>query len=325
MEDPTVILHWGTNVQLSLPSCSGAPIVSPWLLAAFLFLPLRYFLNMAHLRRRMWGAVAQEDAFPHVTTHLSELALFHLRQSPPHLLISHETRLRACTFGTFRRQYLVLSHSLAGMLEEWFASQEPSCTVQGEALLLHELAHMAQRDIWLVLGLYSLFRAAILILGLEFGFGLFLLMLGARWNEFLGAHTGGAVLLTSRAASGLFSVSGDCATQPLALVLYSLATAGGVLLLMSLCCACSKSRELAADRRVVRWQGSAKPLREALLVYSVYDAVQPREAVRTNCKTVWGNWRGRYRGWFSFHPSLDTRLAQLCTKDRSADADLKQR
>jgi Peptidase family M48 len=301
----------------------------PWLTSAFaagfqlglgvilfclLALPLHDFLNASEARIRRRGLYDGSIQFPRLAAAIDDLARRVVKVQLPCLLISPHHSDGAHVLGSFRRRYLVLSEAEARRLEH---ALDSSLVRQrrAEALLLHELAHFANRDVWTFLPLFYLLRAVTLGLAINLWLVLVRLAVQNRLNQF----RKGAIVFAGRDLSKTIPMAVWATDDTLLLFLNALLFVGGLIMLFLIWRAFLRQRELSADARVTAWQGSAQPLGEALLCESVYQTMRPRPCrLREQLFWRWGNiWRlglpvwKQVRQWLCLHPSLETRCDHL--------------
>ena len=118
------------------PSFLGVLIV-----AGMVILPLRHFLRQPELRLRMLGASGTQHAcFPSLIQDMEKAAQDLGIKHPPRLIIPDHS-VAPTTLGTWRRRYVVLGRPQAECLDQLDAQTR-------RTFWLHELAHLANGDIW---------------------------------------------------------------------------------------------------------------------------------------------------------------------------------
>lgn len=114
---------------------------------ALILLPLRDFLHGPEREAKRWGMQpAGEDEAPvqEQIDEISQQAGLH----PPQLLVG-QMATPIYTFGTFRRTFIALGAASANWVAGRAASADASKQRTARALLAHELAHFANRDLQL--------------------------------------------------------------------------------------------------------------------------------------------------------------------------------
>ncbi len=325
---------------LFLPLCATvvgrAPICGWFLLFWMIVLPLRdFFRNPAQQIRqeRMTGALPR---FPVLAQTVNEVAEEVAHVKPPRLLIS--LREGAFTFGTWTRRYIAMAESTARRAELDLRSASRAAQARARALILHELAHFAHRDVWIAYLTRSLLRVAIVFFFLDW--------LVVSTTPWLYASVVSlfdlARLYPPELVRALFqfepavmdALLNPRQIPPVVVLRYLLfqftghlpLVIGSVALLMFYWRALLRTREIYADLRVQQWQKSAEPLWQVLQRETAWQTVR---ATARGWRAVLESWGRRWisvnplglRGILSAHPSRETRRRCLESPHRIHGSD----
>ncbi|WP_165956220.1 M48 family metallopeptidase [Streptomyces hainanensis] len=201
------------------PAHSQSFLITCGLLAVFTGLHYR-FRSTRRARRRGVRPVTQEN-LPDLHTDLLRLAALAVPGQPVRFLIDLlDPAANGVAFGRVGRRYVLLGRGVLRLRD-----RDPEAF---EALVLHELAHVRNRDIDLTMITLGFFRAYALLVFTP-------VALGRVAYAAFGPH------------SGIYAAS---SAQLLGLALLLVVARAQVL----------RTREYQADARVVRWQGDPAPL-----------------------------------------------------------------
>lgn len=234
----------------------------------------------------------------------------------PVLVVAHESLNVPFAFGTWRQNYLAVPPWMVRAV----ANGNPQDIPVLETVLRHELAHFANKDIWLTYFTRSFLKMSVLCLLAEW-FALTwlpflytkMLSLLPDWTAFL------PVLFIEQLPSDLV----EFIAAPIALtseqILVYVATVGIAIWPLIIACGIIalvewprllQVRELYSDARVAAWQAAREPLREAVQRLSSIHAehsqhiVQPRKWLhRIPLSTPQLSWPALPARWFSPQPS----------------------
>ncbi|MGW4126141.1 M48 family metalloprotease [Nocardia sp. NPDC004711] len=208
-------------------------------------------------------------AVPGLGTTLRQLANEYTPNSSVYFLLDIvNPAISGLAFGGIRRSYIVLSRGLIGLFEN---DRE-----KFEAVVLHELAHVRNRDLGITSFTLALWRSFVIVvilprLLMDFPFGV---LLGGIPTQVI-----------ERATPGPFWPVAPwiLAAQTIGLAILAGVTRYSVL----------RSRELYADARVVEWRQDCMPLRELFESVRQTRRLSPMEILRKS------------------HPSATVRVAAL--------------
>lgn len=135
------LVIWGTGLAGLLP---GALLWWPLILLPLLLLPLRDFLHWPEREKQQGDLRPPQPHEAPLQTAVDTLSR-RLGLLPPQVLIGDEQETLR-TFGSFRRAFILVPSSSASILAADLISEEPDAAQPAMALLAHELAHFANRD-----------------------------------------------------------------------------------------------------------------------------------------------------------------------------------
>lgn len=208
---------------------------------------------------------------------------------PPRLLISSDEHNGIHSFGTFTRRYVTISQPLAREFENAFNSHILAHHERAEAVLLHELAHFRNGDVWKALLSYSLLK----VTAVFFTISLF----STLATPFL-YHYGAQFYLSNLSFSPdmVRPFDAELATMletlpqvgPQAMMRYEMYVlnahwpliVGSFLLQLFFWRRLLRVRELYADARVIAWQKKIQPLLDAIPWIAAVTILQPAPTFR---------------------------------------------
>lgn len=171
-------------VPVLLSATGNSPFCGPVLPITLGILTLRDFLRYPDLERARGQMTALVPCCPLLASRIQELAL---RLQPalrslPELLIAHRHITSPYTFGTWRLRCLAFPQDIAQVFEEVLATGPPEQTARVDAIILHELGHFANDDVWRARLSYSLLKITFLFMSLNL---IVTLLLPAMWDSLL--------------------------------------------------------------------------------------------------------------------------------------------
>jgi len=171
-------------VPVLLSATGNSPFCGPVLPITLGILTLRDFLRHPDLERARGQMTALAPCCPLLASRIQELAL---RLQPavrslPELLIAHYHITSPYTFGTWRLRCLAFPQDIAQTFEKVLATGPPEQIARVDAIILHELGHFANGDVWRARFSYSLLKITFLFMLLNL---IVTLLLPAMWDSLL--------------------------------------------------------------------------------------------------------------------------------------------
>jgi hypothetical protein len=150
-------------VPVLLSTTGNSPFCGPVLPIALAILTLRDFLRRPELERARGQMTDLASQCPLLASRIQELAprLQPALRYLPELLITRHHAKSPYAFGTWRRQYLAFPQDIAQVFERILATEEEEEAEQiarVDAIILHELGHFANGDVWRTHLSYSLLK-----------------------------------------------------------------------------------------------------------------------------------------------------------------------
>jgi hypothetical protein len=171
-------------VPVLLSATGNSPFCGPVLPVALGIFTLRDFLRRPDLERARGQMTDLAPCCPLLAGRIQQLAP---RLQPalgplPELFIARRHTLSPYAFGTWRLRYLAFPQDIAQVFEQVLATGDPVQTARVDAVILHELGHFANGDVWRAHLSYSLLKMT----GLFMVFNLITtLLLPAMWDSTL--------------------------------------------------------------------------------------------------------------------------------------------
>jgi len=285
----TTILFTLIFLVIGLPvllSAVGRSVPSgPFVIVCVIMFTVWDFLSAPDRQIRKLRLTNAAPSFPALNEHFCELATSTVGlPHPPRLLISSEEYNGIYGFGTFTRRYVALSRLLAQELEATLKSPDSARCARAEAVLLHELAHFRNGDVWKALLSRSLLKVAAVFFSVSLFNTLlipFLYHYGARF--YLSNFLLSPEMVRSFDPEAATILETLPQVGPQAMMRYELYVlnahwpliVGSLLLLFLFWRRLLRLRELYADARVIVWQKSAEPLLSAIPWIATVTALQP--------------------------------------------------
>jgi hypothetical protein len=308
-----------------------SPVCAPCLLLGMVLLPLRHFLRNPEqtIAREQLGALTPDYSLLNET--VIQTASEPTRVQSPRVMVSPHASDGVRTFGTFRRAYLAFSTDMAQEMQRLLQSEKERIA-RARAIVLHELAHWRNNDVWLAWLARSVLVVTIVFMTLNlivhwltpllyYGFIRFYDFTQPPWSELIPLMERDIPSIREMLDPNNPIVAARWADYRIAIFSsFMPLIVGSVLLLIFFWRALLRTRELYADARVAEWQdGNAEPLWEGLTVASAVESIQPKR--RTWRDRIRGWWNGvgltetqrggRWRTWLAPHPHSAQRRATL--------------
>lgn len=298
------------------------PICGAELLVVMLLLPLRRFLSLP--TRQAANAQPLTPELNPLQAVATELVRTHAIGRPPQILLMPDSDT-PFTFGTWTRRALALPTELAHSLLADLNSNSESRVKRATAVLLHELSHFRNRDVWMTFLSQSVIIVAIVFMALDF---LLYLQVPFAYNtivrsmaeisitwpqvcDWLRPLMPGRVDAVCDNPQTLQGVSTWLRYETFNLSSHLPFVLGGLILLVYFWRSILRTREFYADARTAAWLGSGDALLEAIEYTEQHRRLQATgrpPLARSGSTRLWPRLALRLP---RFHPTFEERWACL--------------
>ena len=300
----------------------STPICGAEMLVVMLLLPLRRFLYLPARQAEQLRPLTPELHPLQAAT--AELAQAHAVGRPPQILLIPEPD-GPHSFGTWTRRVLALPAELACSLQADLQSGVESRANRAKAVLLHELSHFRNRDVWMTFLAQSMLIVAIVFMALDF---LVYLQVPLVYNtiargmseirtnwpqvcDWMRPFIPGRVDAVCDNPQMLQGVNAWLRYETFNLSAHLPFVLGGMILLVYFWRSILRTREFYADARTTAWLGDADILLEAIEETEQRRRLRPADAMLPVPSSK--GWLWPRLSWLlpRFHPTPEERLCCL--------------
>jgi hypothetical protein len=321
----------------ALASLAGdTPLCGPCFVFWLILLPVWSFLRRPEVEVRRYGMTDLAQSYPQLATRIERLVEFSQVRRVPRLMLSNEKGIAPRTFGTLTRHYLVIPLARAADLEADLNSTDALKRSGAEAIILHELSHLANRDIAptffarsllvMTIGFASLSWFMSVLTPFVYNSVIRFFDISSMWSPDL------LKIIQSSNPDAAQILSNPLPIGPEAWLRYEAFTLsaywplilGSLFLLIVFWRALLRTRELYADARVGAWQATPAFIQRELPREAARHALQlPASPPGLPFVAEVRSFFNRLNGWrfFATHPSRATRAECLAQPDRIYGSD----